>query len=118
MSIQAEALQRALTLLKLGQVEYHLRLPDGRELVSEGFVPPAPAKPKRTRRVGLFMPIYHPIMEGMQPGDIKDILCPPELKLDELQAAMTSWASHHWGKQSYITEMDKEERTVTVARVL
>lgn len=114
MTIQTEALQRALTLLKLGQVEYHLRLPDGKELLSEGFVPP---KSKRSRRHNYFIPHYRSQLAEVKVGEVVVLQPPADIELVGLQKTVSSWCARHWGKDSYLTEAGHERHELTVARV-
>ena len=114
MTIDQQALQRALALLKIGQVEYHLRLPDGRELLSDGFQPLAS---KQKRRHNHFAPHYIPLVKNLQPGDTCQVPVPEGLDVVKMTKTVSSWCCAHWGRGNVMTESDKEARQVLVARV-
>ena len=126
MSIQDTALTKAINLLKIAGVPYGMILPDGTTAVTDGYTfgltPTAPeiAKPKRKLNVplGFYMNLYIAHIKDLKPGETATIPVGEGVDPEGLRAAACGYASKHWGNQTYMTETDRKNRVVTIARIL
>jgi hypothetical protein len=124
MSIQATALIRALGLLKVSGLPYAVIDDSGNLHTSGGYefkqLPDPQTKGKRTFSVprGFYKDVHYPVTSTMQPGDTRHIVVPETYDLEAVRGSTCGWASKNWGCDSYLTECDKDTRTITIARII
>ena len=108
MTVQKEALNRAVALLKAAQCKYAILTPEGETLGELKIqVEPTPA-PRRTRTVkypnGELKAYYLPLIESMQHGETR-VVEPGAFTAEELRSAIAGYCSHTWGNKTYITHI-------------
>ena len=109
------ALERALALLNAAKAKYKIILPDGTEY-GELVVAKPKAKRNMKHQRGELTTYFQPLIEGMQPGEVRTIPAGKYGPVD-LRASLSGWCAGRWGNGNSITSVDHRNNAVEVMRV-
>lgn len=104
-SVQAIAVERAITILLATKCQFKIITPDG---VEHGELKLAAPEPERKRNAylprGELRNYYRPIVDAMAAGDVVCLHPGPKgFSLEHLRGAVTAYLSAKWGAGSYIS---------------
>ena len=109
MSVQAEALSRALKLLAASGVEYAVIDAAGTKHGTLEVVEKAAARKPRNHPPGAYLEYHKPQVCGMQAGQCKLVPFGPfdsAADRESLRSSLTAWLSRQWGNGTYMTVMN------------
>lgn len=113
MSLFDKAIEMAAKNLHTAGCQYRIITNNGTVLTN---IPEEEAKAKRTRKSvvsqGTYHRIYSPVMLAMEPGEVRNIEIPNDINPEFFRAAACAFASSHWGKKTYQTEVNGNRMTV------
>lgn len=117
MSMQEQAVNKAIAMLTGVGAKYKIILEDGTEFGELEAVVKAEKKRTFGRPWGTYSTYFKPFLEDVKVGQKVEIPC-GEFGDEELRGPISSYCGKMWGVDTYLTSIDKERKVVEVLRYL
>jgi hypothetical protein len=117
--IITKTIARAVAMLTASGAKFKVISPNGEEFGELVLAAPEPDKKRKNKyKFGTLHSIYIPHLQNLNPNEVATI--PVDtlsgITLEDVRGAACAWATTHWGRGAYTTNLDRTFNNVEVLR--